>query len=123
MNAKQLLKRMIGDYTVARVKRVVYKFLSGKKKIISNYQIEVISDGFHTSFGYYDHSPVMENELLYYTTDADSLKVKNCCIDLSTKEKKWQVYSDLANWQQGNRLQWISSGNFIFNDFFEGKYI
>ena len=33
------------------------------------------------------------------------------------------VRSSVCNWQQANRLMWIGTNRFIYNDFINGKYV
>ncbi len=119
---KKIVKKFIGEYTLSSIKRVICKIRSGKETIITKYPLRVISEGKHTSCGYYDHTPVCSNKLLYISTDSNMKTVFNHCLDFETCCQTYTV-SNIANWQQGNRLFWIEKDRYIYNDFEKGAYV
>lgn len=120
---KIFIKRIIGEYTVARIKRIKHKLVSQKKNIETNCPYQVLSNDYHTTCGYYDHDPIQSGRILIVATDKQLKSVNNLCIDLETKKILVSIQSALANWQQANRLQWLGMNRFIFNDFVQGSFV
>jgi hypothetical protein len=91
----------------------------------SNYTLNEIRDGENeTFFGYYDKSPLnLTNEYLIYQTSTYSTKnlpsekfpVKVILYDFINGKIINEFESFTYNWQQGTKLQWISSYEFIYN--------
>lgn len=88
----------------------------------------------NTFFGYYDKSsfnPVNANLIIFHANNQKawkfpSKKVKTSIILYNCKNQKFDEISKTTawNWQQGSRLHWINSDEFIFNnfDYSTGKY-
>jgi hypothetical protein len=79
-----------------------------------------------TFFGYYDKSP--ENNSSDYIVCHQTIRstkklpspnesIRIICLDLKTKEKVVEIETSAYNWQQGARLQWLTTTSFIYNDF------
>lgn len=120
---KSFIKHLIGDYTVARVKRVMNKLRSGKNLIVTEYPLDTIEDGYHTFFGYYDHTPANHNKILYLTANEKMSIGINKCVDVVPKKEIKEIMTHAINWQQGDRLYWIGKDRFLFNDFDGENYI
>lgn len=120
---KKIIKKIIGEYTYSRVKRLINKRISRKSLIQTNYPLKVITEKWHTSGGYYDHNLVQADKLLYISTDRDLKSIVICCRNLNTDSNVGLIASKIVNWQQGNRLFWIGDNRYIFNDFDGTRYV
>lgn len=128
------IAKILSDYPVIKkVAKKSYSYISFilKKK---NYKFHcenkldcIEIPGHETFFGYYDKSPSNdENYILVYATEYSTSKtpspehsIKLCLYDVAIK--KYEIVSEINayNWQQASRAQWISTDEFIFNDFLE----
>jgi len=81
-----------------------------------------------TFFGYYDNSPLSENRRyilyhhsLYLTRNLPNpAKPINVCVwDLQDEKIVYSQESTAYNWQQGSKLQWLTSNQFIYNNYSE----
>lgn len=123
ISVKIIVKKIIGEYTFAKIKRVYGKIKSGCNDIETKIELDKLSCGYHTTGGYYDHNLVKDGQLLFVTLDANCNKVVNYNYNLFSKENHVIAESNIANWQQGNRLQWIEHNRFIYNDYDGNRYI
>ena len=119
---KKIIIVLFGENFIPKSFRLFYKILSFQKNIVSSYDVKVISQGYHTGCGYYDWDPIRNNNLLFYSANKNLSAGK---IVLKKGNISSQVMSNgrLFNWQQANRLQWITKDSFIYNDLSENDYI
>jgi len=82
-------------------------------------------------FGYYDKSPINEtNEYIIFhssNTDTKNLPNPNIAVDIvlyDVKSNKYQIIdkSFAYNWQQGSKMMWIDTYQFIYNVFEDNQY-
>jgi len=92
----------------------------------SNYTLNTIPSNQETFFGYYDKSPISADGR-YILFHQSSLNTKHMPqSDRPVSVSVWDVHRQIPvyraeakayNWQQGARLQWLSSSKFIYNNY------
>jgi len=114
-----------------RVKKIYQKadYLQNKKNYAfrCDYNIKNLAlENKETFFGYYDKSPISSNKkfIIYHSTNNETNKkpLETGTIDiviysLNEKDVVYTIKTRVWNWQQGTRLQWLTSNQFAFNDF------
>ena len=120
---KRAVYRVIGESTLYRGKRVLRKWLSGRKNVDTALAYRTISVGHHTSCGYYDWDPVRDGTLLLTASDKRLRKATVCGVDLATLETRPMAETVAVNWQQGCRLRWVAENRLLYNDFQGGQYV
>lgn len=120
---KKIIYKIFGKNIGSQVRRILYFYKSGKKKINSTVEYKTYSYGFHTSCGYYDLDPIKDGALLVITTDDSMDRAKIHQIDINSGADEVLGESTVVNWQQGNRVKWLADKTIIFNSFEDNHYI
>ncbi len=118
-HAKKTLKKIY--------QKINYSIYKKEYQYRSDYRIEEIQEETgETFFGYYDKSPESNDGkfILYHYSEYSTKKHPSSSHQIEVRV--WDISKDLCvfkrkvssyNWQQGARLQWLSSSKFIFNDY------
>jgi hypothetical protein len=116
--------------TIKRIYQTINYYIHNRKvKSLTEYSCSPIYSlkEEESFFGYYDKSPIMNDLELFQSTSYNTKslpghtisKEGSCNIivkNIKTNEVKFNVETLAFNWQQGSKLQWLSSGYFIYND-------
>lgn len=103
-------------------------------KYQSSYTINKISiNNVESFFGYYDKSPInfQNNNIIFHSSPFintiykpnPKIPIEIILKDLSDNSYHMIDRSFAYNWQQGSKLQWLSDGKFIFNNYSKGRFI
>jgi len=94
--------------------------------------IGIRDDGYHTFFGFYDHTPFCpENRRVLYTRTQDPIRpvtssdtLELCYYDLETHSSTKFGETATWNWQKGCRLMWYPDGQdtVLYNKLVDGSY-
>src|SRR5690606_31552326 len=94
------------------------------------YPLETIQGAGETFFGYYDKSPISENNryILFHESNHPTSRIPSkdkgisvAVFDLEANNLLYKKEIRPYNWQQGSRLQWLGENKFIFNNFDEER--
>lgn len=128
---KKIYSTVLGLYHIAQHPFDFFK----TKNIIHKDFVEIeISEYKNIFFGYYDISafnPKNEDLILIHGTNHNLYKeyidLNTPCdiivYSISTKSYEIAGSSNLWNWQQGCRLQWLDDENIIYNNFERKRYV
>lgn len=114
---------LFGNNIGKQVRRVISFIKSGKRKINSIVHLNTFSYGYHTTCGYYDLDPMKDKKFIFITTDKKMEQANVYMKNLVEQTCELIDKTTLVNWQQGNRLRWMSKEGIIYNSFLDNKYI
>jgi hypothetical protein len=127
---KRAVKRIYGAAN-AFVYKKKYKVKLNQTKAAQMTPVVTLKNNQESFFGYYDKFP-MNNESWVLSHISNSKTSQNAnskspiginVTNISTGKSIEVGTSCAFNWQQGARLQWLTSDLFIYNDFQDGKYV
>ena len=108
---------------------IIFKRLIGRRKsqALSTSKFKNITfEEDETFFGYYDCSPINSSgsHLIFHSSSYPTFRkpspkklIKILLKEIKSSHVKIIDYTSTYNWQQGSRLQWISSTEFIYNTY------